>query len=547
MELAPAYWQMRDLYGLINPSPLVVSNIVWSDRLFSIEITKRLHTAYVVAWAVVIAALIVMAGVSFASPSWDEVVYTYVGKGILEGEIPYADRWDNKGPVTYVTYALGSVLPGRWGIWLISMVFLLGSAFLCFKTAQREFGTTAALFSAATLVIYATKLGGGGGFTESYALLFQLLALYLYLGAVRQKGPGPRLCITLGVLGALSFLLRANLVGVWLTIGICWISRWRASSHYILWSTVGGLAVLAMAFMTFLYLGAWDDLWSATVLYNYAHSAATLEERIRATMLMVWNLSPVVPLFGIGWCVGVWYHFSGRSRGEPLERVLPFLLILGPVEVALSLVSGNGWDHYYIPILPAGVLYLGFLVWLVSRERLAAPALMAFLVLFATVNYHTDMYSKGYDLVKTLLNTDDSTALTARDRDLRVAEIVERYSGPDDTILVWGTAPQLYLLTGRNAPTRFFYQYPLFKKGYWKESHIAEFFFDVTSTPPAVIVDGRNHSIPPLDEASRKDWSPRLRQYVYESTRFQMFFDYVRAEYELKEVVGRHWVYVARK
>ena len=148
--------------------------------------------------------------------------------------------------------------------------------------------------------------------------------------------------------------------------------------------------------------------------------------------------------------------------------------------------------------------------------------------------------------MKTLINTDESTALTARDRDLWVADIVERYSGPDDTILVWGTAPQLYLLTDRNAPTRFFYQYPLFKKGYWRQSHIDEFFFDVTSTPPAVIVDSRNYSIPPLDENSRKDWIPALRQYVRDPSRFQMFFDYVRTEYELKEVVDRYWVYVAR-
>ena len=354
-----------------------------------------------------------------------------------------------------------------------------------------EFGATAALLSAATLVIYTTKLGHGGGLTESYALLFQLLALYLFLGAVRQGGPNPWLCIALGVLGGLSFLLRTNLV-VWLAIGIYWLIMWRSSGPRILWSTIGGLSVLAAAYLAFLFIGARDDLWSATVLYNYAHSAATLEERIRATMLMVWNLSPVVPLFGIGWCMGVWYYFSGRAHGKPLEHVLPFLLIWArsksPCLWCLE-TGGTITTYQYCP----RPFILGFPS-LVGIQGTLCRAWMAFLVLFATVNYHTDIYSKGYELVKTLINTDEPPVLTARDRDLRVAEIVEHYSG----ILVWGTAPQLYLLTGRKAPTRFFYQYPLFKKGYWKESHIAEFFFDVTSTPPAVIVDGRNHSIPPL-------------------------------------------------
>ena len=509
--------------------------------------TKRIHIAYVAAWATILAVLIVMAGVSFMSPGWDESVFAYVGRGILEGEVPYVDRWDHKGPVTYIIYALGSILEERWGIWLINVSFMLVSAFLSYRIAQREFGSTAGLFSAATLLIYVTKLGGGGGLTESYALLFQLLALYLFLSAVREGGPGPRRCVALGMLGALSFLLRANLIGVWVTIGIYWLSRWRQSGTSVLWATVGGLSVLAATFFALVYLRAWDEFWSATVLYNYAHSDASLGERVRAVMLLVWYLSPVVPLFGIGWCVGAWYQFTGRTKGEPFEPAFKFLLILGPVEVALSLVSGNAWSHYYMPIVPAGTMYVGFLIWLVSKRRLAAPAFLALLVLFATANYHMNIYDKAFDFVSMLKSNGNDSEISSIDRDRRVSEIVESYSGDEDTILVWGTYPQIYLMTERDAPTRFFYQYPLLKKGYWRESDHAEFFSDVVSNPPTVIVDARHPSLPPLDAASRNDWSPSKRQYVHDPASLQMFFDYVDNEYELKEIVGEHWVYIAQK
>ena len=515
---------------------------MWSDSPILNDSSTRLRIAFVAAWAVVIAGLIVMAGVSFTNPGWDQNAFAYIGKGILEGEIPYLDRWDQKGPLTYLIYALGLLLPGWWGMWLINMAFLLSSAILSFKIVQREFGTTAALFSAATLLIYATVLGRGGGLTEQYALLFQLLALYLFLNAVRQGGPGVRVCIALSVLGALSFLLRANLIGVWLTIGIYWVSRWRESGSNVLWSTIGGLSVLVATSLTFVYLGAWEEFWNATVVYNFAHSTASFDDRVRSVMLVVWYLSPVVPLFGIGWCLGIWYHLTGKTRGEKFERVLPFLLILGPVEVALSLVSANAWGHYNISLLPVGIMYLGFLVWLVSKERLAAPAFMAFLVLFATVNYHMDIYDKAFDIVRAVRSADDQSPITRRERDLRVAEIVSRSSDSDDTILVWGTRPQIYMMTGRDSPSRFFFQYPLIKPGYARASDLEEFISNVTDARPAVIVDARNPALPPLDEASRKEWSPH-RRYPHDPEMFQWLFDFVANEYELVDEIDTYRVY----
>ena len=405
--------------------------------------TEPLRMALIFPWAIVIAVLIVMAGVSFTSQSWngidwDESAYAYVGKGILVGEVPYLDRWESKGPVTYLIYALGLIAPGWWGVWLINMAFLLSSTWLVFKMVQREFGTMAALFSISTFLIYASLLGHGGGLTENYALLFQLLALILFLRTYRRGGPNAWECIVLGVLGALSFLIRANLIGVWLTIGIYWIFRWRESRTMIAWSVAGGLSVLAATSLLLASLGAWGEFWDATIGYNLAHSAATVAGRIRAAMLLVWFLSPVLPLLGVGWCVGIWYYLTGKMQGQTFDRIWPFALTLGPVEVTLTLLSGNGFDHYFLVLLPVGTLYLGFLVWLVSKERHAAPAFLTFMLLFVTVNYHMDVYDKAFDIVRMVRNADEQPTLTRRERDLRVAETVKQNSSAEDTILVWG-------------------------------------------------------------------------------------------------------------
>ena len=191
---------------------------------------ERLNKALVIAWVGVIAALVVMAGIAFASPSgWDASAFAYVGKGILTGEVPYLDRWDNKGPVTYLIYALGLLAPGWWGMWLIDMAFLLGSAWLAFKMVQREFGTTSALFSVATFLIYVRLLGGG--ITEQYALLFQLLALFLF---IRIDGRTTELNVRggriYGSISLLAHLARSALSCVPTSLVCGWLSASTGSS-----------------------------------------------------------------------------------------------------------------------------------------------------------------------------------------------------------------------------------------------------------------------------------------------------------------------------
>ena len=525
-------------------------NAVRTIPLFSnlglVSGTERLRIALVIAWVVVIVALVVMAGISLASPPFgrDSSAFAYVGKGILLGEIPYLDRWDHKGPVTYLIYALGLLVPGWWGMWLINMVFLLGSACLAFRIVQREFGVTGALFAAAIFLIYDMSLGGGH--TEQHALLFQFLALFLFLSAERKGAPDAWSCIAVGILGALSFLLRANLIGVWLAIGIYWTIRWRDSRSRIVWSTVGGLSVLAAVSFVFAYLGAWVEFWDATIWYNTVYLGASLADRIRGAMLLVWYLSPVAPLLGIGWCAGVWYQLTGRARGERFERIWPFVLILGPVEVVLSMMSGYGYGHYYLSLLPVGTLYLGFLVWMVTKKQLAAPAFLAFTLLFATLNYHMDIYNKAADVVRMMGSTDQERPPTRSERDLLVTDVVKQHSNTGDTILVWGAETQIHLLTERDSPTRFFYQYPLIRSDYTRESDLEEFISDVTDGRPAVIIDTMNSRLAPLDTEVRREWRPQKR-YLHDPAKFQRLFDLVEAEYELVAEIEGHKVYTRSK
>lgn len=144
-----------------------------------------------VGWTVVIVALLFFALEWFVEvPNRDSSAFIYVAKGLLEGDVPYLDRWDHKGPLIYLLNAIGLAIFGMWGLWLLEMAFLLGAVWVAYIVLRRQFGFAAAFFPMAVLAGYFLYFSQSGNHTEQYALLFQFLALYLFLSVENSNGGG---------------------------------------------------------------------------------------------------------------------------------------------------------------------------------------------------------------------------------------------------------------------------------------------------------------------------------------------------------------------
>ena len=141
-----------------------------------------------VAWALVLAFLFVLAIDSFVTtPGGDSSIYTYVAKGMLQGEIPYLDRWENKGPLFYVLNLSGLVLHETWGIWVVQGLFLLGTASIAFLLLWRSLGILPALFALAIFLAYYRSFVPPGNYTEQFGLFFQFLTLYTLRAKSRRS------------------------------------------------------------------------------------------------------------------------------------------------------------------------------------------------------------------------------------------------------------------------------------------------------------------------------------------------------------------------
>ena len=77
----------------------------------------RAHRIVVAAWWLFLATLFLLAiGVFVRTPGFDSSVYLYVAEGLLEGELPYRDRWDHKPPLIFLINVVGLLLADVWGI-----------------------------------------------------------------------------------------------------------------------------------------------------------------------------------------------------------------------------------------------------------------------------------------------------------------------------------------------------------------------------------------------------------------------------------------------
>ena len=116
------------------------------------------------AWIVVLGVLLLLAADSFiGKPSLDSSTYIYVAEGILKGELPYVDRWDNKGPLLYSLNAIGissSTTPGAFG-WC-TRPLLARRCRVCLSNTQEELRSSPCRLCSCTLPRPLREVRGAG-------------------------------------------------------------------------------------------------------------------------------------------------------------------------------------------------------------------------------------------------------------------------------------------------------------------------------------------------------------------------------------------------
>ena len=223
----------------------------------------------------------------FAFNYWDDAnVFFTMGRGIINGLVPYRDLYEQKGPILYFAHAICALISSKSfiGVWFLELAMATVFAFFCYKTVKLYLDPpkyAVAAVPALLAAIYTVKMINYGDCAEE--LCFPILTVIMYIALrsakeASQKGesdklPGERDSLIIGVLTGILFWIKYTFLGA--VIGLCiymvlftikpksWIRLLKRIGMFI-----AGIAIVSIPVLIyFAATGALGDLWTA-YFYN---------------------------------------------------------------------------------------------------------------------------------------------------------------------------------------------------------------------------------------------------------------------------------------
>jgi hypothetical protein len=293
---------------------------------------------------------------TFTAQLWDDtVVFSYIARRMLAGDILYRDVWDHKGPLIFMLDALGLWLGGDsyGGIKFVEFVLMLSAMVLLYLALKPATGRMpAALFVLIVTVCIRAPLGEGN-FTEEYAVFLQIAAIFCLLRLERPACRRPALYAFLaGLTGTSAFFFRANLLGFWGVLALYLVTRAvidrdiRSLVRKSLWAILPLLLMGAAFTCYFSYHKALNDFLDAFIFHNIRYSEV-LPDRFAQKVVRLIAVGqaqfPFLPLAAIGATIML-YEYC-KKRQNLMLLFVPVWLI---AEVLLSSLSGHPYPHYVI-------------------------------------------------------------------------------------------------------------------------------------------------------------------------------------------------------
>lgn len=462
----------------------------------------------------------------------DSGVFLYIGWRVLNGELPYRDVWDHKPPVIFYINALGLSLSNgsRWGLWAIELLFLFLAAYLGFQLIKKTLGGLPAVLSLMLWLLSLTLLLQGGNITTEYALVFQFLALWLI--DYSEGSTRPFLCFYfIGLAGALSFFTKQTTIGIWLAIaiyltvrriGVGELMRWVREAAAIL---SGGLTVIIFLVLFFGIQGALPQFWDAGFEYNFVYSSyGTNGFRVRVDSILQ-GLKPLIrtrilPIALVGYVSAVIFLLFKRASVKEITPLLLIGLINFPIELVLIGTPRKTYPPYYITALPSLAIFSALVFWMILEFISHGKS--------RTVKYIASLGLAGYILWSSFYNYVDRVYMYRKLTKVEdVVHTIMENTDPDDTVLIWGAETSVNFFSRRKSPTRFVYQYPLFKDGYATEGIVNEFLDDLLQHQPELIIDTGTQGV--------------LYSFPFRTTEIDEKVGYLKAHYRaVQEIDG--WV-----
>lgn len=456
----------------------------------------------------------------------DQGTFAWVGDVVLRGGLPYRDAWDVKGPAVYVVYAVTQWIAGRhqWAIRLVDLLSLAASGVAMWRLERWHTGARWPLSPLLFALCYAHLGFWHTAQPDGWAATLVLLSIWWLVAAQGQR----RMLqvFAAGVPLGLAFLLKSPF-GVFVVPAVVYTIVTGKERRFGLALSLGAgfAAPVVLILAWFAAAGAVSSLLENQVVFDlwvHALNRPSVSERALAVLSRFsayWFLLVALPLFALG-CARLWQRSGALA-----------ILVLGQLGAALFVLALQGKFYYYqaLPLLALTVLLsgLGFSSAMAAArhplgsiqaakvsmlERHSAAVASILLLLGLIVPARQIVARAGVTLGKVTaeqyMSTFENANFSYRSNFL-VVQYLRSHTREGDAVLVWGSEPLVYYLSGRPSPTRFGFNYPLTlgARNPFERAYRAEFLEALRRKIPVYIV------VPERDEGSLTGF-PDLVQFI---------------------------------
>lgn len=369
-----------------------------------------------------------------------------IGRGILDGSVPYRDLYEQKGPVLYFVYAIIALFSkdSFFGVYLLEVVTF--SLFLYFsgKLAQLYLGTSRVVYFLLAILAAAVVTSWSfthGGSVEQNSLFILVYGMYSVLKALREKRSlSFRETFLNGVFAGIILWLKYTTLGFYLGLAL-FVLIWYLTDSTLrskLLATIGQFllgvgSVSAVVLGYFAFHGAIGDLFTVYFYDNIFHYA----QEIKGSRLeSIWDCLQIAIEYNTnyGWLIWSGSLFLLLKRDRQWKAGLMVLLCFVGLTVG-TYWGGKPWDYY--GLIFAAFCIFGLIVWTEFLHStnlfdlwhkymprhfisvIVAMSLVLSLLLIGTLEHNQNLYLTKYDkedtvqyrFAKTIQTVDDATLL----------------------------------------------------------------------------------------------------------------------------------------
>lgn len=484
-------------------------------------------------------------------PSHDYAIFSYIGKQILRGKMPYTELWDHKPPVIFYLNALGLKMANGSlaGIWLLEFAAFFTGSLLLLSVLKRFFPKWISLPVLFFGILHYVRVLDFGNYTEEISLFFSLCALAIYFSG-KLSGHSRISGFLCGCLCGLAFTCKQNTIGGWIALFILDIlpiisfgNKAKQMKKRAAFWLFAGIAFFLINLGWVVYFAsnhALEAYWDVAFLFNFIYSEHSTDSRLACAFTTLTFLPSVSFFLAAGflsWVPEVFRLFKDGLltfvRKHPLTA---WTVIDLPIELFFAGLSGMNYQHYFILCIPPVIILLCSMIFhLTSKLSISGKRFQTGILLLL-----------GLLSLPLAPSFRDNYERRTPSSYTKVRDYLLENTTENESILVWGSRTAIYVMSERYAPTAYFNERPLYlfpgeiQKSQWEELHA-----DLKKDPPQVIIYTHDTALPFVSVNEGVCQSPYFSDYTQPV--FQFFCDNYKYETTINPEFHDAWDVYSRK